>query len=80
MKNERRTMIIGEKNGIPIILCKAKRRTSHGLETMDWVFYCEHCRCNHTHGPKAGHRSSHCRAGSPFKEKGYYISLGKEGT
>lgn len=43
-----------------------------------WRVWCPFCQHYHYHGKLEGHRSAHCREGSPFNETGYYIMLASE--
>lgn len=59
------TPIIGWKDNTPIILCIRRGN--------QYVFYCQYCQCEHTHGAFDGHRAAHCISETPFRSTGYYV-------
>ncbi len=67
-----RTEILGEWRGIPIIKAYMTSKGEY------WVFWCDHCQCEHTHGVSTKekyHRMAHCGVeGSPFRPRGYFLS------
>ena len=64
----RETIILGYKNGIPIIKAFLKDNQA--------VFWCKYCKRFHYHGPMDGHRVAHCTTkDSPFHERGYILKV-----
>jgi hypothetical protein len=57
---------------IPVVLCEPVGNPGR----INWRFWCEFCKTNHSHGAMPGHRSAHCHdKASPFKESGYILEL-----
>jgi hypothetical protein len=57
----------------PVVLCEPYGPNRRRV----WRFWCEHCRCHHSHGAQAGHRVAHCHteAGKTAYPHGYVLKL-----
>ena len=70
-KIPKETIILGYKNGIPVIKTFLKNNRA--------VFWCEYCKTYHYHGPMNGYRVAHCISeNSPFHRTGYIIVIATE--
>ena len=63
-------IISTDDEGIPFILAKYRKANNAEL----YVFYCDYCKKQHTHGAGDGHRAAHCSSEhSGFTRKGYHL-------